>query len=182
MNFRQITSAVLIYSSSLLVFANEYMPVESLASLNVSFADTKWNGIEVPDGQQCKMFSGNGTSPSLKISNIPTGTNAILISFNDKTFKMNDNGGHGIVGIWIEEGQSSIIVPSVEGESNDLPKGMFIEEKFRSNRGEDGAYLPPCSGGRGNEYDATIRAVFKAKDVGGYSTLLAEGIISLGKY
>lgn len=172
----------LLCGASMLTYGQQYMPVKTLSILDVSFATSEWNGKTVPNGQQCKMFEGNGSTPEMKISNIPKGTNAILVSFNDKTFKVNDNGGHGIIGFWVKEDQTSVVIPSVAGESNDLPQGMFIEERFRSNRGKDGVYLPPCSGGLGNEYNATIKAVFKSSSVDESSTLLGEGVISLGKY
>jgi hypothetical protein len=182
MKMKSVVIATMICGMSTAAFAEQYTPLETLATLDVSFADNSWDGETVPDGQHCKMFEGNGSSPSLNISNIPKGSNAILVSFNDKSFKMNDNGGHGIVGIWLQDGQTSMVVPSVAGETNNLPGGMFTEEKFRSTRGKDGAYLPPCSGGRGNLYDATIRAVYKSTSGDNKSTLLAEGVISLGKY
>lgn len=182
MKMVKIVTSALILGASMTSFAQQYQPKDLLAEIDVSFADSTWDGKVVPKDQQCKMFAGNGSTPVLNISNIPSGTNAILISFNDKTYKMNDNGGHGIIGIWIQEGQAVVVVPSVAGETNELPKGMFIEEKFRSNRGKDGAYLPPCSGGRGNEYNATIRAVYKSSSTSEPSTLLGEGVITLGKY
>ena len=164
------------------VSANEYKSAENIAVLEVSFADPAWDGTKVPENQHCKMFGGNGSSPALNIKNIPPGTNAIIVSFNDKTFKMNDNGGHGIIGMWIDDDQASVTVPSVAGETNELPEGLFIEARFRSNRGKDGAYLPPCSGGRENEYDATVKAVYKGNSDDKESRLLGEGVIALGAY
>lgn len=172
----------LLCGVSMLTYGQQYIPVKKLSMLDASFVNSDWNGKTVPNGQQCKMFEGNGSSPEMKISNIPKGTNAILVSFNDNTFIKNDNGGHGIVGLWIKDDQTSVVIPSVAGESNDLPPGMFIEERFRSNRGKDGVYLPPCSGGLGNEYNASIKAVFKSSSVDESSTLLGEGVIALGKY
>ena len=149
------------------------------SGLNVSFADSSWDGVKVPAGQHCKMFDGNGSSPELLVENIPTGANALIVSFSDRSFRPNDNGGHGIIGQWVEAGQSSAIVASVAGETNTMPEGMFIEAKFRSNRGSDGAYLPPCSGGRGNEYYATVSAVKKDQNE---TQVLAETTIEMGRY
>ena len=182
MKMIKVVTSVLILGASMVAYGEQYQPIETLAQLDVSFADSTWNGKVVPKGQHCKMFEGNGATPLLSVGNIPKGSNAILVSYNDKTFKPNDNGGHGIIGIWVEEGKTVVEIPSVAGESNELPKGMFIEQKFRSNRGKGGAYLPPCSGGRGNEYNATIQAVYKSSKTSEKSALLGEGVIALGKY
>ena len=87
-----------------------------------------------------------------------------------------------MIGIWISDNQSSVTIPSIPGETNEMPQGMFIENKFRSNRGEDGAYLPPCSGGRGNEYYATVKSVYKGESDKDESRLFGEGTIEMGKY
>lgn len=181
---RYLSIMVLITAFSGYLFAQErnYMPTEHLVKLEVSFADKAWDGITVPEGEQCSMFGGNGSSPSLIVSNIPDGVNALIISFSDRSFKANDNGGHGIIGIWLEEGQKSVTVPSVLAESLEMPEGMFIEANFRSNRGKSGAYLPPCSGGRGNEYYATIKAVYRSDNDTEESMLLGESIIEMGRY
>ncbi|MEJ2115543.1 MAG: hypothetical protein P8X88_05735 [Gammaproteobacteria bacterium] len=59
---------------------------------------------------------------------------------------------------------------------------VFIEEEHRGSRGEEGAYLPPCSGGRGNHYYAEVKAVFKDENNKSNSKLLGFGEIYLGEY
>lgn len=172
---------MVVSSLSSFTFSNDYKEVENVVELELSFINNIWDGISVPDGQQCLSFGGNGSSPEILVKNIPTGANALIISFSDRTFKANDLGGHGIIGLWIENNETTIIVPSVPGETNELPEGMFIEAKFRSNRGKDGAYLPPCSGGRGNEYYATVKAVYKSNS-DDESLLLGKADIEMGKY
>lgn len=60
---------------------------------------------------------------------------------------------------------------------------MFVERPHQGwLRGDGGAYLPPCSGGRGHSYYATVKAVYKARRAGEESRLLGERVIELGKY
>lgn len=171
------------FTSALLLSVQ--IDAQETSLLDVSFVNSEWDGITVPEGQHCKMFDGNGSSPALKVENIPEGANALIISFSDRSFRPNDNGGHGMVGLWLSEGAESAMVSSIAGESNEMPEGMFVHAKFRSNRGSDGAYLPPCSGGRGNEYYAKVTAVFKTESSTENSPVLselAEGSIEMGKY
>jgi hypothetical protein len=160
----------------------EYIPAENLSVLDVSFTDSAWDGLTIPEGQQCSAFNGNGSSPELLINNIPEGTNAIIVSFSDRTYKPNDLGGHGIIGKWLLNQETSITIPSIPGESYEMPEAMFIVSEFRSNRGTGGAYLPPCSGGSGNEYYATISAVYVGQSDDEESLLLGEAQIELGVY
>lgn len=163
-------------------FAAEYTPTDMMTELKVSFVDSTWDGKMVPKGQECSWAGGTGSSPELLVSNIPGGTNAIIVEFSDRTFKANDLGGHGKIGLWVSQNQTSVTVPSVAGESHDVPQGMFIEQDHWSQRGKPGAYLPPCSGGRGNEYYATVKAVYKGKSENEPSRLLGQAVIELGKY
>jgi hypothetical protein len=160
----------------------DYTPVEPMATLRVDFADTAWDGKTIPKGQECSWAGGKGSSPVLTVSNIPAAANAIIVEFSDRTFKPNDLGGHGKIGIWLSKNQASATIPAVAGESFDLPEGMFIEEAHRSQRGKPGAYLPPCSGGRGNEYYATVKAVYKPKSDKEEARLLGQAAIEMGKY
>jgi hypothetical protein len=167
---------------SLPAFSADYKPAEMMTQLQVSFVDSAWDGVTVPQGQECSWAGGEGSSPALHVNNIPAGANAIIVEFSDRTFKANDLGGHGKIGIWISQQQSSVIIPSVPAESHEVPQGMFIEEDHRSTRGQPGAYLPPCSGGQGNEYYATIKAVYKAESDMETSRLLGQAVIEMGKY
>ena len=153
------------------------------ADLKISFADPAWNGKKIPDGQQCTKFRGKGATPALQIENIPAGTNAVIVEFNDRDYQpLPWNGGHGKIGFWISEGSSSALLPSVPGETNELPEGSFLEKRNRAT-GDYArpGYLPPCSGGRGHRYFAEVKAV---KKIEGRKkpTVLAKAKIQLGRY
>lgn len=153
-----------------------------MSKLGVSFADSSWSGKIIPNGQNCKHFGSNGSTPKLTVSNIPSGANAVIVEFSDRSYTPMDNGGHGKVGIWTN-GKSSITIPSVAGETKSVPNNMFIEaHHLGTHRGQAGAYLPPCSGGKGNTYYANVKAVYKAKNDKEESRLLGKGKIILGVY
>jgi hypothetical protein len=174
-----LLSSVLVLSAC---NSTSYKEVANISILNVSFADSKWNGKTIPSGQHCKYFGGNGATPKLQVSNIPGSANAVIVEFSDETYTPMDNGGHGKIGIWTG-GKSGITIPSVMGETTSVPQNIFIEAKHKGlKRGRAGAYLPPCSGGRGNTYYATIKAVYKAKNNKEESQLLGKSKIILGKY
>jgi hypothetical protein len=168
-----------ILSSTLFLSAcdsNDYKKGAGLSNLNVAFVDAKWIEKDIPKGENCKYFKGNGNTPRIQVNNIPNGANAIIVEFSDKTYTPMDNGGHGKIGIWTN-GKSSITIPSVAGETKNMPDNMFIEKMHKGlKRGKAGAYLPPCSGGKGNTYYATIKAVSKTNDntkvLGGESLVL----------
>ena len=153
------------------------------ADLKVSFADAAWDGEKVPKGQQCTKFRGKGETPSLKVENIPVGANAIIVEFNDRSYQpLSYDGGHGKIGFWIAEGTSSFTLPSVPGETKELPDGSFVETRNRAT-GDFArpGYLPPCSGGSGNKYFAEVKAVQKIEGKK-KPKVLAKAKIQLGKY
>jgi hypothetical protein len=158
-----------------------YKPVANLASMDVSFGDKTWDGVTVPKNQECRRDGGQGASPLLIVKNIPIGTNAILVEFNDASFHpLSTGGGHGA--IWVKvSGENEITIPSVPSETSNIPAGVYSEH-FHRGRMTSGAYLAPCSGGRGNSYFADVKAVYKAKDKSEESKLLGKSRIELGKY
>lgn len=154
---------------------------DQILPLQVSLADPSWSGFTIPEGQQCRKFGGNGATPRLLVSGIPEGANAVIVAFSDRSWFLMNHGGHGMIGLWTGYAHNRVEIPSVAGETFDLPSGIFIEQPHRGGRGEPGAYLPPCSGGRGNRYVAEVMAVHKG--TGDEPTwLLAEGEISMGRY
>jgi hypothetical protein len=165
-----------------MTYAEDYLIKEEPVTLTLAFVDPAWDGIKVPAGQECSWAGGAGVSPALQVGNIPAGANALIVEFSDRTFKPNDLGGHGKIGLWLTQAKTSVIVPSVPGESDVMPEGMFIEEAHRSTRGKPGAYLPPCSGGQGNDYYAAVKAVYKAQADNEESRLLGQASIEMGKY
>jgi hypothetical protein len=146
-------------------------------TLKVSFADPAWDGKTVPVGQQCSLFGGMGATPALQIAGVPDGTTKVTLAFNDETYTAMGNGGHGIIGFDVAPTAGSVTLPSVPGESDQLPTGVSVVTKNRGTGDYDKpGYLPPCSGGQGNLYSATVTAL----DASGAT--LAESKIELGHY
>ncbi|MDF1750383.1 MAG: hypothetical protein P1V34_16070, partial [Alphaproteobacteria bacterium] len=149
--------------------------------LAVRFADSEWTGDKIPAGQNCAKDGGKGATPALIVSGIPPEANAIIVEFNDKTFnKLSYDGGHGKIGFMITPGQGEVTLPSVPGGTKTVPDGVWIEKKNRAtgNWYTEG-YLPPCSGGAGNIYEAEVYAVVKTGD--DYDEI-ADTDIRLGRY
>jgi len=165
-----------------------YDTPKNKVKLNISFLDKKWDGKVVPKDEVCSEHNRNGvagSSPALVISNLPNGTDYIVLSFSDETFKGMNNGGHGILGYSIEDVNTSpLTIPSVKGESFNLPKGFSIEKKHRGVKfgKKAGAYLAPCSGGGGNLYTVNVKAVDISKSSKDSYYVVGEKSLSLGRY
>ena len=143
--------------------------------LSVDFVDPAWDGKNVPENKVCKKFDGNGSSPAIKISGLPAGTTAVEVSFSDDSYARMRNGGHGVLRFRVATGQSEVELPSVPGETEELPDGVTMVAAHKGVRGTPGAYLAPCSGWNGNWYSAHVKAL-------GSGGTLAEGNIKLGKF
>lgn len=160
----------------------EYAPVsDSLPQLVVAFADPAWGGETLPDGMWCDRYEvSRATSPALFISNIPAGTNAIILEFNDENvFFLDEGGGHGAIGFRVQGPEAAL--PAVPPGTRDIGPLAFVEHDPLIPFGLMGeGYLPPCSGGRGNLYTVDVLAVDKPDD--GEGRLLARGTIALGRY
>jgi len=140
-----------------------------------------WNGKTVPTGQQCHKFGGHGATPQIAVNSIPAGTNAIVMEYSDRTYQPMDNGGHGKFGYRLQSNVSSVKIPSLAGHSFEMDEGFFLLEAQRAPSWDKaGAYLPPCSGGKGNEYYVTLKAVKELN--GGIQAILGETVLDLGKY
>ena len=148
------------------------------SELTVAFADPAWNGTKIPDRQWCRKFGGVGDTPALKIGNLPAGTKILVVAFNDESYEPMNHGGHGAIRFQAPAGASSATLPSVPGETEALPEGVSTDVPHKASEfsGTKGAYLPPCSGGKGNTYSATVRAMAEGDKI------LAQGRIVLGKY
>lgn len=151
------------------------------ADLTVEFADPAWTGDKIPAGQHCKKFGGEGATPPLAVSNIPPEANAIVVEFNDKSYQqLSYDGGHGKIGFHITPGVGTVTLPAVPGGTSDMPDGVWLVKKNRATGAwSSPGYLPPCSGGRGNKYEAEVYAVIRSDD--GYEEI-GEGSIRLGRY
>jgi len=148
-------TAILGISLTACATAGRYDPAPSLAKLEVGFADPAWNGRAIPAGQQCSQFGGKGASPALVVKGIPPGTTDLLVEFNDSDYPpLSTGGGHGTIRVPLTPGATEARIPSVPGETNALPAGVVKEESHRGPMSPGTAYLPPCSGGRGNLYFA----------------------------
>jgi len=158
--------------------------VSKSAKLRVSFVDSMWDGKSVPAGQQCQRFGGNNPStPRLMIKGIPPRTNAIIMEYSDRSYTPMDDGGHGKIGYRIPENTKEIIIPSVPGHSFDLPEGFFIVSPHQAPGWDKaGAYMPPCSGGRGNSYYVTVKAVYQSSSENKEFKLLGQVVLELGTY
>ena len=147
------------------------------AALTAKFTDPAWDGQKVPAGQQCSLFGGQGSTPPLEVSGLPDGTAKITLAFNDKTYTPMDNGGHGVIGFDVAPAGGVATLAPAPGESDQLPAGVSVVTKNRGTGEYDKpGYLPPCSGGSGNLYSATITALDSS------GATLGTGEIELGHY
>ena len=135
----------------------------------------------MPKSQVCQRFGGSGATPPLRIANLPAGTTHIEVAFNDQTYGPMDNGGHGVLAFAVAARRDAVSLPAVPGETDNLPPGVtkINGHRGRGWSGTGGAYLPPCSGGRGNTYTATVRAVMRG-DAG--AKTLARATVGIGRY
>lgn len=159
-----------------------YQPVEHMATIKVAFVNPQWDGKRVPDGQQCGKFGGNGATPELQISNIPSNANAIIMEYSDRDYGKMDHGGHGKIGYRLTPGTRQVTIPSLPGHSFELPDNFFlVSSHINPAWDRPGAYLPPCSGGQGNRYYVTVKVVYMAPK-GEQSLLLGHANLNLGSY
>ena len=158
--------------------------LSNVAELRVSLADPAWDGVNIPEGQQCERNGGvDPAAPSILVQDIPDGADAIILEFSDRDYRPMDNGGHGKVGFRITGESSDVTIPSFPSNTFDLPEGFFVVQEHRaSGFGKAGGYMPPCSGGVGHEYYVTVKAVTMISEEEMTYTLLAQGILELGSY
>lgn len=149
----------------------------------VGFSETSaWDGKIVPKGQQCLRFGGAPSTPEYVVSNIPQGTYMLVFEYSDRDYPPMDNGGHGQVGYILKEGAKQVGVPSFNGHSYNLPESFtLIEEHKAPGWDKAGAYMPPCSGGNGNSYYVTVKAIQKVKGRT-EGKVLAQTVVELGRY
>ena len=163
-------------------FGRDDVHTSQLAPLSLSLADSTWDGKKVPEGQQCLKFGGHGQTPRIEVKGIPKETEALIFEYSDHNYRPNDHGGHGKIGYYLQgKNTYSITVPSIEGNSFDLPDGFFLVEKHRGKGWDkEGAYMPPCSGGNGHNYYVTVKAVSDMKKTS--YRLLGESRLEMGVY
>jgi len=147
------------------------------SALEVKLLDSAWNGIKVPEGQQCQKFGGNNpASPKLLITAIPEGSSNILLEYSDRDSAGMNNGGHGRMSYSISTTSKAAVIPSVPGHTFEMPDKFTMVEAHRGPGWDKaGAYMPPCSGGKDHAYYVTIKAM-SGDDV------TAETVLEIGKY
>jgi hypothetical protein len=149
----------------------------------VVFADSKWDGKTIPYGQQCYRDGGKGSTPPLLIRNIPSEANALIFEYSDASYAQMNNGGHGKIGYSIQPGTAEITVPPVPGNTMSIPEGFFlISAHVNPSWDKAGAYLPPCSGGRGNSYYVIVKAVVRSVEKDQKPIVLGTMKLNLGNY
>jgi hypothetical protein len=132
------------------------------ANLSATFADDIWKSGIVPKTEVCSNFNTKvGSTPSITLENIPSDATKIVLKFSDETFKGMRDGGHGVIAYKISKNSSKLTIPSIKGETFDLPKEFSVVIKHRGEKfgKAPGAYLAPCSGGKGNTYSVLIKAM-----------------------
>ncbi len=146
-------------------------------AFEVKFADNAWNHEKIPAGQQCQKFGGNKpATPKLIVSGIPAGSNGIVLEYSDRASKRMNNGGHGKMQFALNSPDTKVEIPSVPGHSFDIPPEFTMIAAHRGPKWDKaGAYMPPCSGGKGHAYYVTVKSV---KD----DQVTAETVIEMGKY
>ena len=147
------------------------------SAIEVELTEADWDGVTVPDGQQCQKFGGQSPmTPALQVSSIPAGSDAIVLEYSDRDSEKMNNGGHGIMSYKINPMATSILIPKVPGHSYDLPKNFTMIEAHRSpGWDKEGAYMPPCSGAKNHAYYVTVKAM-KSSEV------TATTVVELGNY
>ena len=118
------------------------------SALEAKLADPAWDGVKVPEGQQCQKFGGQGKSPALAVSGIPSGASHLVLEFSDRSYKPMDNGGHGKVAYAIESGATSVTVPPVPGHTMELPAGFTMVEAQKAPTWDKAGRLPAALLGR----------------------------------
>ncbi|MDR9500080.1 MAG: hypothetical protein RI556_12960 [Hydrogenovibrio sp.] len=140
-----------------------------------------WDGETIPDGQQCQRFGGvMPATPEIRVRNLPRQVNMVIAEYSDRDHEPMDHGGHGRMGFTVTPNEPFLKLPKVRGHTFRMPKGAMILEPHRNpKRDKAGAYMPPCSGGKGHEYYVTLKAVyFDGKNVESFG----EQVMELGKY
>ena len=135
-----------------------------------------WDGKKVPAGQHCGLHGGNGSTPPMKVTNLPKGTAWVYVEYNDRDYQpLSYKGGHGVVGYPVTGSSANLY--SVQGMKPKLKGKAKVISKARSTgQYASQGYLPQCSGGRNNRYFAVVKAL----DFGG--KVLEKTNVEIGRY
>ena len=144
--------------------------------LSVTFNDTSWDGVRVPDGMQCAKQGGvDPWSPPILVSWIPKDTARLIVEFNDESYPpLAKDGGHGKFAVDVAGRDEVIIPPFTEGQTSGFLTGVTLVANNRSGTGA--GYLAPCSDKKDHVYSVTVRAMSATNQE------LGRGYALLGKY
>jgi len=169
------TKLLTIMSLCILTFSSMHAK-----DFQAKFTDTNlWNGQIVPEEEVCSDYNFEaGQTPEISLQNIPRYTRKIILAFSDETFQGMKDGGHGVISYTLDIGTQNTTIPSIAGETFDLPDEFtsLIAHRGVNFGKEEGAYLAPCSGGKGNTYSVIIQAVDEDNKV------LDSTSLTLGKF
>jgi hypothetical protein len=142
------------------------------SAVEVKFFNSSWDGVKVPEGQQCQKFGGiKPSTPTLLVTEIPVGSDSIVLEYSDRDSERMNNGGHGIMSYAISAETKTTLIPSVLGHTFDLPKKFTMIEAHRSPTWDTaGAYMPPCSGSKNHAYYVTLKTM-QGEEVTGQTVL-----------
>ena len=160
---------------AILAMTTALLPCAALAEMTVVLG-APWDGKVVPADQICQLRGGNGSTPPMNLSGLPKGTVRVLVEYNDMSYySMAFDGGHGALSFPATAPEADL--PSVPAMTAELPHGALVVSAARATgRFASSGYLPPCSGGRGHMYAATIKAL--AED----GTVLDAVTLDMGRY
>jgi len=168
---------ILLIVTSFILFSFSNL---NAANLKATFTDhSLWDGKKIPEEMLCSNYNfDSGSTPEITLDNLPKNTYKIILVFSDESFKPMSDGGHGIISYKIHSGLKSVIIPSIQGETFDIPDEFtsLIPHKGVQFGRVQGAYLAPCSGGKKNTYSVIIQAVDKDNNV------LDSTSLTLGKF
>jgi len=162
------------------LLASMLLAANCVFAIEVEIADDLWDGKIVPAGQQCNRFGGNASTPIFNVTDIPEGADLAIISISDIDSDQMSNGGHGVLSYDISGMSSDVAIPAIKGHTFSLPEGVSsIAAHKASGWDTAGAYLPPCSGGGGHNYEVKIGLYEIAE---GRLQFIEEAVVSLGRY
>lgn len=145
------------------------------AELKIVHSDPEWqDGTgEVPDKGKCRRHGGEGWSPSLKISGIPSTAKSMKLMFTDDDW--GSEGGHGKFSVALT-GQTTIEIPPIGGKADHLPPNVTGGNGHHCSSCFEKDYLGPCSGWKGHTYRVNIYAENAEGET------VAKGTILLGSF
>lgn len=160
-----------------IVFASAVAFSANASALDVTFADSLWDGVSIPKGQQCQKFGGvKPSTPRWIVTGIPAGSSTVVLEYSDRDSEKMDHGGHGRMKFIMATMAEKVEIPSILGHTFEVPSDFKLIEAHRGTGWDvDGAYMPPCSGGEKHAYYVTIKTL---KD----DTVTAEAVVEMGKY